>query len=110
MRSFTSRRVTSIYSMPNLARRNNVNIEVTGDLPWARPQFKKVVSMIRSSTLSPTGVRAAFEARGEIFSVPTEKGDYRNLTQSPGRMIAVRHGRPMARNSPGFQTPAENIN
>lgn len=61
-----------------------VNIEVTGDLPWARPQFKKVVSMIRSSTLSPTGVRAAFEARGEIFSVPTEKGDYRNLTQSPG--------------------------
>jgi len=61
-----------------------VNIEVTGDFPWARPQFKKVVSMIRSSTLSPTGVRAAFEARGEIFSVPTEKGDYRNLTQSPG--------------------------
>jgi tricorn protease len=61
-----------------------LNIEVTGDLPWARPQFKKVVSMIRSSTLSPTGVRAAFEARGEIFSVPTEKGDYRNLTQSPG--------------------------
>lgn len=61
-----------------------LNIEVTGDLPWARPQFKKVISMIRSSTLSPTGVRAAFEARGEIFSVPTEKGDYRNLTQSPG--------------------------
>lgn len=61
-----------------------LNIEVTGDLPWARPQFKKVVSMIRSSTLSPTGVRAAFEARGEIFSVPTEKGDYRNLTQSSG--------------------------
>ena len=61
-----------------------LNIEVTGDLPWTRPQFKKVVSMIRNATLSPTGVRAAFEARGEIFTVPTEKGDYRNLTQSPG--------------------------
>jgi len=61
-----------------------LNIEVNGDLPWARPQFKKVVSMIRNSALSPTGVRAAFEARGEIFSVPTEKGDYRNLSQSPG--------------------------
>ncbi len=61
-----------------------MNIEVTGDLPWARPQFKKVVSMIRNSALSPTGVRAAFEARGEIFTVPAEKGDYRNLTQSPG--------------------------
>lgn len=61
-----------------------LNIEVSGDLPWARPQFKKVAAMIRNSTLSPTGVRAAFEARGEIFTVPAEKGDYRNLTQSPG--------------------------
>jgi tricorn protease len=52
-----------------------LNIDVNGDLPWARPQFKKVVSMIRNSALSPTGIRAAFEARGEIFTVPTEKGD-----------------------------------
>lgn len=59
-------------------------IEARGDLPWAHPQFKKVASMIRGSSLSPTGTRAAFEARGDIFTVPTEKGDYRNLTQSPG--------------------------
>jgi tricorn protease len=69
---------------PKTGQSRKLNIEVSGDLPWARPQFKKVVSMIRSASLSPTGVRAAFEARGEIFSVPTEKGDYRNLTQSPG--------------------------
>lgn len=61
-----------------------LNIDVAGDFPWARPQFKKVVSMIRNSSLSPTGIRAVFEARGEIFTVPTEKGDYRNLTQSSG--------------------------
>ena len=61
-----------------------LNIEVTGDLPWAREQFKKVASMIRNATLSPTGTRAAFEARGEIFTVPSEKGDFRNLTQSSG--------------------------
>ena len=61
-----------------------VNIDVVSDIAWARPQFKKVASSIRNSALSPTGVRAAFEARGEIFSVPTEKGDYRNLTQSAG--------------------------
>jgi len=61
-----------------------LNIEVTGDLPWARPQFKKVAGMIRNAVLSPTGVRAAFEARGEIFTVPAEKGDFRNLTQSAG--------------------------
>jgi len=61
-----------------------LDIEVTGDLPWARPQFKKVASMIRNATLSPTGTRAAFEARGDIFTVPSEKGDFRNLTQSSG--------------------------
>lgn len=63
---------------------HRLTIEVAGDLPWARPQFKKVAGMIRSAVLSPSGVRAAFEARGEIFTVPAEKGDYRNLTQSPG--------------------------
>ena len=61
-----------------------LNIDVTGDLPWARPQFRKVSGMIRNAALSPTGVRAAFEARGEIFTVPAEKGDHRNLTQSSG--------------------------
>ena len=61
-----------------------LTIEVTGDFPWARPQLKKVASMVRSAVLSPTGVRAAFEARGEIFTVPTEKGQPRNLTQSSG--------------------------
>jgi tricorn protease len=61
-----------------------LSIEVVGDFPWARPQFKKVAGMIRSAALSPTGVRAAFEARGEILTVPAEKGQPRNLTQTSG--------------------------
>jgi tricorn protease len=61
-----------------------LTIEISADFPWARPQFKKVASLIRSAVLSPTGVRAAFEARGEIFTVPAEKGSARNLTQSSG--------------------------
>src|SRR4029077_6005919 len=65
-------------------KEQKLNIEVKGDFPWAQPQFKKVAAMIRSATLSPTGVRAAFEARGDIFTVPAEKGDFRNLTQSSG--------------------------
>ena len=32
--------------------------------------------------ISPTGVRAVFEAPAEIFTVPAEKGDVRNLTNS----------------------------
>jgi len=59
-----------------------LNIEVTGDLPWARAGYKRVASMIRSASLSPAGVRVAIEARGDIFTVPVEKGDYRNLTRS----------------------------
>ncbi|REJ79560.1 MAG: protease [Acidobacteria bacterium] len=65
-------------------RSNRLRIDVSGDLPWTRPQFKNVAGMIRNGVLSPTGVRAAIEARGEIFTVPAEKGDFRNLTQSAG--------------------------
>ena len=61
-----------------------LTIEVAGDFPWARTQLKKVAALVRSAVLSPTGVRAAFEARGEIFTVPAEKGQPRNLTQSSG--------------------------
>ncbi len=39
---------------------------------------------IQNAALSPTGARAVFEAHGEIFTVPAEKGDTRNLTQTPG--------------------------
>jgi tricorn protease len=39
---------------------------------------------IENANLSPTGARAVFEAHGEIFTVPAEKGDTRNLTQTPG--------------------------
>jgi len=59
-----------------------LSIDVTGDLPWARAGIKRVAGMIRSSALSPSGVRVAIEARGDIFTVPVEKGDYRNLTHS----------------------------
>ena len=34
--------------------------------------------------ISPTGARAVFEAHGEILTVPAEKGDVRNLTNTPG--------------------------
>ena len=59
-------------------------IEVHGDFPWSSPQFKKVAALIRDAALSPTGTRAAFAARGDIFTVPAEKGDWRDLTQSTG--------------------------
>ena len=39
---------------------------------------------VRGGGPSPSGARAVFEFRGEIVTVPAEKGDPRNLTQTPG--------------------------
>lgn len=61
-----------------------VNIRVAADLVAVRPRFEKVGTRIFNSHISPTGARAVFEARGEIITVPAEKGDPRNLTNTPG--------------------------
>jgi tricorn protease len=61
-----------------------LTIGVSSDLRETRPRFVKGGRWIRSATISPTGARAAFEFRGEIVTVPAEKGDARNLTNSPG--------------------------
>jgi len=61
---------------------SRVAVEISADLPATRPHFEKVGDKIRSASISPTGVRAVFEARGEILTVPAEKGDVRNLTRT----------------------------
>jgi tricorn protease len=62
----------------------NVSVSVSGDLPELRPQFVKVEpKRIHNMSLSPTGVRAVAEAWGEIFTIPSDKGDIRDLTNSP---------------------------
>lgn len=61
-----------------------VKIEVSADLVQPRPHFEKVAKQINNSNISPTGARAVFEAHGEILTVPAEKGDIRNITNSPG--------------------------
>ena len=61
-----------------------VEIRISADVPAVRPHYVKVASRIIDADLSPTGARAVFEARGEILTVPAEKGDIRNLTNTPG--------------------------
>ena len=61
-----------------------VPVRVSADLAGVRPRYEKAAARITNSALSPTGARAVFEARGEILSVPAEKGDVRNLTNTPG--------------------------
>ena len=61
-----------------------VNITATGDFPWMMPRWEDVTSRMTNMALSPTGKRVAVEARGEIFTIPAEKGDVRNLSNSSG--------------------------
>src|SRR5277367_5271872 len=61
-----------------------VEIHISGDLPATRPHYEKVGDKIQNAGISPSGARAVFEARGEILSVPAEKGDVRNLTRTTG--------------------------
>ena len=60
-----------------------LQIGLAGDFPEVRPRFAKVDKKLSAPALSPNGKRVAFEARGEILTVPAEKGDIRNLTRSP---------------------------
>jgi tricorn protease len=61
-----------------------LKIGVASDLVEARPRFVKGAKYVRFATISPGGARAVFEFRGEIVTVPAEKGDPRNLTNTPG--------------------------
>jgi tricorn protease len=63
-----------------------VNIRVAGDFPGVRPRYEKVGGRISAVALSPTGIRAVFESRGEIISAPADKGDPRNLTNTTSVM------------------------
>ncbi len=60
-----------------------LTVNVKGDFNWARPRWKDVPAAdLVNASLSPTGQRALFEYRGDIFTVPKENGDGRNLTNS----------------------------
>lgn len=61
-----------------------VPVTIAADMPQVRPHWMKVGTQIQNANISPGGVRAVFEAHGDIFTVPAEHGDIRNLTQTPG--------------------------
>ncbi len=69
---------------PKTSKSWKLTIGVSADLVETRPRFVKGARYIRDAAISPTGARAVFEFRGEIITVPAEKGDPRNLTATPG--------------------------
>jgi tricorn protease len=67
---------------PASGKSRKVNVSIAGDLPATRAHYEKAADKIAGYGISPSGVRAVFEAHGDIFTVPGDKGDIRNLTRT----------------------------
>lgn len=61
-----------------------LKVSISFDNPNLIPYYKNVKDNIQSFAVSPTGKRALFDARGDIFSVPAESGITENLTETQG--------------------------
>jgi len=71
----------------DLATKKEHAVEVTihGDLGELTPHLANIpADQVQNIGVSPTGVRVVAEAHGDIFTLPVEKGDTRNLTKTPG--------------------------
>jgi tricorn protease len=73
-----------LYRLDKAGALTKLSFTVNGDFPWARPHWEDTAGSINTAALSPAGQRAVFESRGDIYTVPAEKGDIRNLTNSSG--------------------------
>jgi tricorn protease len=75
---------------PTTGSTRQLTIRAQADQSWGRPRWEDIsATALRDIRLSPTGKRAVFENRGEIFTAPAGEGSWRNLTRSPG--VADRH-------------------
>jgi tricorn protease len=63
-----------------------VSVTLGADMPQLRPHFVTIDPgrEIVNAGISPTGKRAVFETHGEILTVPAEKGDIRDITNTVG--------------------------
>ncbi len=69
---------------PESGKSRRLPIGVAADLLELRLRYVKGGNYIRHGGISPSGARAVFEFRGEVVTLPAEKGDFRNLTQTTG--------------------------
>lgn len=61
-----------------------LRIGLAAELPELRPWFVTGNQHIRHAHISPAGARAVFGFRGDIITLPAEKGDPRNITATAG--------------------------
>ena len=69
---------------PSSKEQKRIKVGIATDLLELRPRFVKGEDYVRSASISPGGVRVLLDFRGDIVTVPAEKGDPMNLTNTPG--------------------------
>ena len=72
-----------LYDLENESA-HRLEIGVATDLVELRERWVEGSEWIQNASISPSGARAAFEFRGEIVTVPADKGDPRQITHSSG--------------------------
>lgn len=63
---------------------DKIQVGIATDLLELRPRFVSGDKYVRSVAVSPSAARVVMDYRGDIITVPAEKGDPMNLTSSPG--------------------------
>ena len=63
---------------------NKLTVGIATDLLELRPRYVQGDEYIRYSEISSTGVRVVMDYRGDIITLPAEKGDHRNITETTG--------------------------
>jgi tricorn protease len=61
-----------------------VPVRIAEDMVGSRPGLVHVNGNVNEYGISPDGKRAVFGARGEVFTVPSQHGPTRNLTNTSG--------------------------
>jgi tricorn protease len=61
-----------------------VKVNVVTDLATIKPRAERVTDLIQWADISPTGKRAVFVARGDLFTVPAENGPVLSLSRTSG--------------------------
>ena len=79
-------RLGELYTLEPGGQPKRVSVDVAGDMPDVRARILNVSDQVENISVSPTGLRAAVEAHGEILTAPLKHGGLRNLTNSPGVM------------------------
>ncbi len=63
---------------------HKVDVSIPSNWVETRSSWVDASKNIEDFTISPNGKRALFGARGEVFTVPAQHGDIRDLTQTSG--------------------------